>query len=586
MRDPNEGLPLLTKELLLEALSGAEVGASVLGGQGTLLRLPPLEGRKFRIPIGMITPNPTQPRTRFDDGKLKELAGSIKEVGQLVAGQVIPFSDGDSVGLYLEDGERRLRACELNGVNYFVAEIVWDPDENRIFEKSFILNIQREGHTPIEIAKALKRMVDGVVRTGTGDEGKPAEEIVSGRTGFPVNKIKGYLEFLRFPEEVQDLLHTGALKPAHVMRLLGKRGGSGPERTKDERRAARLALAAREILDYVEGRRAELEGAETDDGDDGEIRITVDDVARIKRRVERFEVGPEESIRLEIADAILTCRRAAWMVTRRAEILTSTGSKPVAVEAMRNMGEGKPPELLRDLFQTLALVALELVDVAEEAVKPPKLEVPAGKPSFVDYVRSCERKFNGIRFGMAHLIAHASDNKGSITTTPELARQLCTQDSTINGNIALLRAELGAIGLVLEVHDARVKDNRNHYAKVNGYRLNWKKTDEPGAEVSEKIQTKVEAPENLRPAGDRIASLLVTSYEHQIKSLGMRNTASLGGALVVRLRAVGEGNRFVVSTNIKTFAMNFGASLAELSQIICESLGVSSVTIQLEEIFR
>ena len=119
-------------------------------------------GRKtYSVPIGRIRPNPKQPRKHFDHQKLVELAASIKAEGQGDLIKVMPVKGDPNHDWQITDGERRLRACKIAGLQ--TVEVVIDEgsvDDASQFRRSLMLNFCREGHTPLEIAEAVKRLRD------------------------------------------------------------------------------------------------------------------------------------------------------------------------------------------------------------------------------------------------------------------------------------------------------------------------------------------------------------------------------------------------------------------------------------------
>jgi ParB family chromosome partitioning protein len=102
-----------------------------------------------------VRPLPDQPRKRFR--RIQELADSIKEIGQSCPGIVTLVMDDPKFDAQLVDGERRLRACKLAGVE-FRAEVREDAAAEEIFVASFAANFGKQDHDVIEIAEGLARM--------------------------------------------------------------------------------------------------------------------------------------------------------------------------------------------------------------------------------------------------------------------------------------------------------------------------------------------------------------------------------------------------------------------------------------------
>lgn len=108
------------------------------------------------IPIEQIRPNPYQPRQRFSEESLVELAASIRELGVLQPIIVRQESEGSYV---LIAGERRLRAARIAGLATIPA-IVRSPSEQQMLEMALVENVQREDINPVDAALAYKRLIE------------------------------------------------------------------------------------------------------------------------------------------------------------------------------------------------------------------------------------------------------------------------------------------------------------------------------------------------------------------------------------------------------------------------------------------
>ena len=154
-----------------------------------------------------IGPNPFQPRTRFDDTALQELAASIKATGVLQPVLVRRQADG----YQLVAGERRLRAAQIAGLEKIPA-ILKQVDDRQMMELALIENIQREDLNPIDEAKAYKALVSTVGLT---------HDQLSERVGKQRSSISNALRLLTLPVEVQDMVSRGTLSAGHARALLG-----------------------------------------------------------------------------------------------------------------------------------------------------------------------------------------------------------------------------------------------------------------------------------------------------------------------------------------------------------------------------
>src|SRR4029077_10326552 len=159
------------------------------------------------IAIELIDPSPLQPRTVFDNGKLEELAKSIRTNG--VVQPVLLRRKGNRFELIA--GERRWRAAEIAGLIKIPAAIRNVSDE-KVFEIALIENIQREDLNPIEEARAYKSLIETLGLT---------QETVGERVGRDRSYVTNYLRLLKLPDDLQELLQTGRMSTGHARTLLG-----------------------------------------------------------------------------------------------------------------------------------------------------------------------------------------------------------------------------------------------------------------------------------------------------------------------------------------------------------------------------
>ena len=159
----------------------------------------------MRIPLSMVHPNPEQPRQHFDPEKLEELAQSIREHGVIE-----PISVEEAGNEYiLHDGERRTRAARLAGLTDIPAVIV--PPLNGTgpqmrLERAIVANVQRVNMTPVEEARAYKRLRD--------EFGLNIVQIVT-RTGRNRTLVTQRLQLTELEPEIQALIERGFL-PSYV----------------------------------------------------------------------------------------------------------------------------------------------------------------------------------------------------------------------------------------------------------------------------------------------------------------------------------------------------------------------------------
>jgi len=189
----------------LEALIPSAVATSTLDPAA-----PAPDGVR-ELPIEEIGPNPFQPRTRFDDESLQELASSIRATGVLQP--VMVRRDRD--GYQLVVGERRLRAARLAGLEQIPA-MIREFGDSEMMELALVENIQREDLNPIDEAKAYQALVTRVGLT---------HDQISERVGKQRSSVTNALRLLSLPVEVQDMVSRGTLTAGHARALLGLESG-------------------------------------------------------------------------------------------------------------------------------------------------------------------------------------------------------------------------------------------------------------------------------------------------------------------------------------------------------------------------
>lgn len=170
------------------------------------------EGSGYRfVPIDAVVPNRLQPRTVFDEEKLRELADSIREQGVLQPLAVTKRADGR---YELIAGERRLRASRLAELEE-VPVVVRDVDDERLLALSIIENIQREDLNPIEEARAFQELVD---------QFDCSQEDVAKRVGRSRAAVANSLRLLTLPRVVQEDVANGRYSAGHARAILGVKG--------------------------------------------------------------------------------------------------------------------------------------------------------------------------------------------------------------------------------------------------------------------------------------------------------------------------------------------------------------------------
>lgn len=159
------------------------------------------------IEISKIVANPYQPRTKFDEDALNELAASIKEIGII---QPITLRKVDDDQYQIIAGERRFRASKLAGLTAIPAYVRTANDEGML-EMALVENIQREDLDAIEIALSYQRLIE---------ECKLTQENLSDRVGKKRSTVTNYLRLLKLPARIQKGIVEKNISMGHARALV------------------------------------------------------------------------------------------------------------------------------------------------------------------------------------------------------------------------------------------------------------------------------------------------------------------------------------------------------------------------------
>jgi len=161
-----------------------------------------------KINISQIVPNPLQPRKNFKNEELKELSSSIKNQGLIQPIIVKPTDDNQ---FQIIAGERRWRACQLNGMHE-VECVIKDLDETSVLEAALIENIQREDLNVIEEANAYKGLIN--IKNINNDS-------LAKLIGKSPSHVSNILRLLELDKKIQEMVINGDLSMGHARALIG-----------------------------------------------------------------------------------------------------------------------------------------------------------------------------------------------------------------------------------------------------------------------------------------------------------------------------------------------------------------------------
>ena len=159
------------------------------------------------LPITRLVPNPDQPRGRFDDDALAELAESIKQQGVIQPILVEERPHGDFL---IIAGERRWRASRAAGLDE-IPVIVREFTKEQKLEIALVENVQREDLTPMEEARAYHHLMEAL---------NLSQQDIAEKVGKKRSTIANSLRLLKLSEPMKNAVEEGSLSAGHARALL------------------------------------------------------------------------------------------------------------------------------------------------------------------------------------------------------------------------------------------------------------------------------------------------------------------------------------------------------------------------------
>jgi ParB family chromosome partitioning protein len=220
-------------------------------------------GGPHQVDLDLIDPSPYQPRTRFREEALEELARSIKASGIIQPIVVRAVRDR----FQLIAGERRWRAAQRAGLDK-ISVIVRDVTDALALEMTLVENIQREDLNAIEAARAFERLMEEFHLT---------QELVAERTGKERATVGNALRLLKLEPTIQEWIEEGKLSAGHGRALLAV--PDSQLRMRYAQRASRGGLTVRQI-ERLAARRARSASSVPQAHADANIRAALDELQR------------------------------------------------------------------------------------------------------------------------------------------------------------------------------------------------------------------------------------------------------------------------------------------------------------------
>ena len=273
-----------------EARRGLGRGLSALLGEAAAPDAEPSEGT-LTIPLDSVRANPHQPRRRFDEAELSELAQSIREKGVLQPILVRQAADGG--GYEIVAGERRWRAAQQAGVRSIPALVRSFSDAEAI-ENAIVENVQRADLSAVEEAEGYRSLAERFGRT---------QAQIAATVGKSREHVANALRLLQLPAPVQTMVREGRLTAGHARALIGlpnaarlaedivarglsvrqaealakpgRDGGARPSRPRAAKDADTASLES-DLSDAL-GLKVEIRG----DGEAGEVRVRYESLEQL-----------------------------------------------------------------------------------------------------------------------------------------------------------------------------------------------------------------------------------------------------------------------------------------------------------------
>ena len=166
----------------------------------------------LEVEVRKISINPFQPRRFFSQTELEELADSIKAVGLIQPPVVRPKLNSEEYELI--SGERRLRASQLAGLTK-IPVVVRHSSASISAQAALIENIQRVDLNPLEIAKALRSLIENF---------EFRQDDLALRIGKKRSTVANYLRLLSLPKNIQESVTKGTISMGHAKSILSLEG--------------------------------------------------------------------------------------------------------------------------------------------------------------------------------------------------------------------------------------------------------------------------------------------------------------------------------------------------------------------------
>jgi len=238
------------------------------------------------LPIEAIEPNADQPRRRFDEARLRELADSIEAQGiiqPIVVTPLAPGRPGSQRRYQILAGERRWRASQLAGLRR-VPVFVRETSEAERLELALVENLQRADLDAIEEARAYEALIQ---------QHAYSQAELAKRVGRQRSSVANALRLLKLPAKVQEMVISGALGMGHARALLSLDSDADMRELADK--IVRKSMSVRQTEAEVRHRARAAKAEPTPEPDDDKKRHAII-VQNLEQRLRR-RLGVKATLR-------------------------------------------------------------------------------------------------------------------------------------------------------------------------------------------------------------------------------------------------------------------------------------------------
>ena len=454
-----------------------ELGEEIALPDGTkvrLIRAEPLEDKTLYAAPKLFVRQPRQPRSYFDQDKMRELGATISTHGQCDPVHVVPVLFPDkSVRFMLIDGERRFRIILNLDIPYVKFLVEWVKNEDELHERSFMLNL-KEPHTVFEISDFYASAIDSRMRRKGMNEGNAVADL-SKSIGKGPGHINTYLRYQLIEPEAREIFGNkiGAGSVQALVDEIGKIPAGNVNQVE----------LARKIMESPFATRGTSAG-----------QVTTAIVRKVVRDslYKTGAISRKDKEERDARDGLTKLNSALYQSLQAIDWLDGHQKlvQPM-IKQLQQRSAGKAPDILHeDIRDVVDGLRAWVTQVLKPAMKFPPLEIPDGAPRFSDRLENRKKQLSGnvLREKMARVLVFASDSEDQTPVTAQEIVQILsergfmTDTNTVASNLLKMEEPFLQMGFEMDIHEVtrrsqegsfRTNRGRGDRANVNAYRVRW-----------------------------------------------------------------------------------------------------------------